>query len=438
MKNRQIPEGYIFTKRYTNYIFILLFLLYMFDYVDRTVITSLFPFLKSDWKLTDKECGMLVSAVYTFIVIFTFPVSIIIDRWSRKGTIGIMALIWSIATGLGAFTKTFSQLKFVRALIGIGEAGYAPGGSALISALYPKEKRSWMMGLWNASIPLGSALGIGLGGLIAVKWGWRHALGIVALPGIIIAVLFFFVKDYKTISLEKNGNQDISVGKNKKLKMSLKDIFLEFIKKPSLILTYFGMTAVVFVTTSIMTWLSTYFIRVQGMEIGPAGLKASVVMLLAIVGAPLGGFLADRWNKKKGNARMLVPAISSFISAFLLFFAFTVKPGQFQYLVLLSFGISITIFLPAAAAVTQDVVHAGLRATSYALAVVIQNLFGATTAPIVMGAISDATNIQTAFQLLPFSLVLAGVLFFAGSFFYVKDLAKVPKVEISTEDSPVV
>jgi MFS family permease len=169
---------------------------------------------------------------------------------------------------------------------------------------------------------------------------------------------------------------------------------------------------------------------------GPAGLKSSAVMLLAIVGAPLGGYLADRWNKSRANARMLVPAISSLISAMLLFLAFTVFEGQLQYLLLLSMGISITAFIAAAAAVTQDVVHVGLRATSYALAVVVQNLLGASTAPIIMGAISDATNIETAFQVLPVSLVIASILFFIGSFFYVKDLAKVPKVEISTEDSP--
>lgn len=292
------------------------------------------------------------------------------------------------------------------------------------------------MGVWNASIPLGSALGVGLGGIIAVKWGWRHALGLVALPGIIISLLFFFVKDYKTVALEKEDENGTITNNKLKLKMSVKDIFYEFLDKPSLILTYFGMAGVVFATTAIITWLSTYFIRVQGLAEGPAGLKSSAVMLLAIVGAPLGGYLADRWNKSRANARMLVPAISSLISAMLLFLAFTVFEGQLQYLLLLSMGISITAFIAAAAAVTQDVVHVGLRATSYALAVVVQNLLGASTAPIIMGAISDATNIETAFQVLPVSLVIASILFFIGSFFYVKDLAKVPKVEISTEDSP--
>jgi MFS family permease len=433
MKNQNKPEGYLFSKRYTNYIFSLLFLLYMFDYVDRMVITSLFPFLKEDWGLTDTQCGMMVSAVYWSIVLFTFPISILVDRWSRKKTIGLMAIVWSIATGLGAFSKTFRHLFISRTFIGVGEAGYAPGGSAMISALYPEGKRSWMMGLWNASIPLGSAIGVAIGGLIAAHWGWRHALGIVAVPGLIIAILFLFVKDYKTVGLVKTDSADNHKQKVK-IKMSIKDIFQEFISKPSLIFTYFGMAGVVFTTTSLLTWLPTYFHRVQGVAEEDAGMKASLVMLFAIVGAPLGGYIADRWRRKQIKARLLLPTITSLLSAILMFLAFSVFSGQMQYLILLSLGVSITAFIAATGAVTQDVVHVGLRAVSYAVAVIVQNLLGASLGPIVMGAISDASDIQTAFTFLPLALLLASALFFAGSFFYKKDLQKVEIVKLEAEE----
>jgi MFS family permease len=430
MKKKIIPEGYLFTKGYTNYIFILLFLLYMFDYIDRMVITSQFPFLKADWNLTDTQCGMLVSAVYWSIVLFTFPISILVDRWSRRKTIGFMAVLWSIATGLGAFSKSFRQLFITRSIVGVGEAGYAPGGSAMMSALYPQEKRSLMMGLWNASIPLGSAIGVAIGGIIAANWGWRHALGIVAIPGFIIAILFFFIKDYKTIGLERTIEIPSKKIERKKVRMSIQDTLAEFLSKPSLILTYFGMAGVVFTTTSLLTWLPTYFHRVQGVLEKDAGVKASAVMLFAIVGAPLGGYITDRWRKKQINARLLVPTLTSLLSAILMFLAFSVFNGQIQYLILLSMGVSITAFIAATGAVTQDVVHPGLRAMSYAIAVVIQNLLGASLGPIVMGAISDATNIQTAFTFLPIALLIAAALFFAGSFYYEKDLKKVEKVKL--------
>jgi len=103
--------------------------------------------------------------------------------------------------------KLFYNFFITRSLIGIGEAGYAPGGTAMISNMFPKEKRARIIGLWNASIPLGSALGIGIGGFVAQHFGWRHAFGLVALPGLLIAIAFYFVKDYKTIKLTKKEKQ---------------------------------------------------------------------------------------------------------------------------------------------------------------------------------------------------------------------------------------
>ena len=87
------PEGYLFSKSYPSYVFILLWLLYFFDYVDRMVIVSLFSFLKAEWSLADAQCGALVSAVYWAILLCSFPASIVIDRWSRRKTIGIMAVL---------------------------------------------------------------------------------------------------------------------------------------------------------------------------------------------------------------------------------------------------------------------------------------------------------------------------------------------------------
>jgi MFS family permease len=432
MDKTNTPEGYLFPKRYTNYIFILLFLLYMFDYVDRMVVTSLFPFLKADWGLTDTQCGMLVSAVYWSIVVLTFPVSILVDRWSRRKTIGMMAVIWSIATGVCAFTKSLPQLISTRTFIGVGEAGYAPGGTAMIAGLYPQEKRSWMMGLWNASIPLGSAIGVALGGVIATVWGWRHAFGLVAIPGLIVAVLFFFVKDYKTVVLTKSLGLTDKKSERKAVAMSIKDMLNEFLDKPSLIFTYFGIAGVIFTTTSLLTWLPTYFHRIHGLSESQAGMKSSAVMVLALIGAPLGGYIADKWRKKKVNARLLFPTISTLLSAIMLFLALVVFPGKMQYVLLLTMGILITAFISAASAVTQDVVHPGMRAMSYAVAVVIQNLLGASMGPIVIGAISDATNIQTAMSILPCALLLAAVMFFTGSFYYERDLSKVEAIKLES------
>ncbi|MBM4333198.1 MAG: MFS transporter [Deltaproteobacteria bacterium] len=436
MSNTSPPEGYLFSKRYTAYVFILLWLLYFFDYVDRMVVISLFPFLRAEWGLTDAQCGALVSAVYWAIVLFSFPVSILIDRWSRKKSIGIMAVLWSLATVACAFTKNFSQLFIARIAIGVGEAGYAPGGTAMISALYPEKKRAMIVGLWNVSIPLGMAAGIVLGGLIAAHWGWRHAFGIVALPGLIVAIIFFFIKDYKTVGLEKavNRTTEIENAPSLKKQMSKMDIFREFARTPSLLLTYLGFIGMMFLTISISTFLPTYFERVHGLPLSKATLLTSGVMLMAIFGSPLGGWIADGWMKKKIQARLLVASISAFMAAVLFFAALNFSSGgAVQYVVFLLGGIAAIAWASSAIAVTQDVVHPGLRAISYALCVITQNLLGSSLGPVVTGALSDRYGITAALQMACVMPLCSSVFFYLGSRFYKKDLDKVEKVALTAE-----
>ena len=284
-----------------------------------------------------------------------------------------------------------------------------------------------MMGLWNASIPIGSAIGVTAGGIIASSWGWKHAFGLVAIPGLLIAILFLFVKDYKTVALSKVDET------NNKIRMEKKDIAKEFLKKPSVIFTYFAMTAIVFVTTALLVWLPKFFQVTSGMDPKKAGSLAGAVMMLALVGAPLGGYIIDRWRKTMPTAQMFYPAISTLLSALLLFLALYVFRGTLQLVTLFIFGIFIMQFISGAAAVTQDVIHPGLRATSYAIAVLVQNLLGSFTAPIALGRISDLTNIQTAVSILPFSLLLGGLLFLIGARYYIKDLKKVAPVTLEAE-----
>ncbi len=327
-----------------------------------------------------------------------------------------MAGLWSIATLSCAFTKNFSQLLAARAAIGIGEAGYAPGGTAMLAANFPKEKRARILGFWNASIPLGSALGIGLGGFIAHHFGWRHAFGLVALPGLVLAVLFYFVKDYQTIALTKKGKS------GQEIKMQIADMTKQFTHNPTLICNNLSFALNVFITTSLLTWLPTYFHRFNHLAMDEASMKASSIMVLAIIGAPLGGFLSDLWMKKRENARLLFPAVSSILTGVLLFIAFSLLHGTAQYLVLLLTGITAVAFVPSCVAVTQDVVHPGLRAVSLSLNIIIQHLLGSSLAPIVIGKLSDGYGLDRALTILPVFALLAGILLFMGSFFYNKDI----------------
>lgn len=430
-KSQVIKPGYLFTPRYTNYVFSLLFLLYMFDYIDRTIVSALLPSIKAEFGLTHTQGAWIFSVVYLSIFALTIPISFLVDRWSRRKTIGIMATIWSLATAACALASNLGGLLIARSFIGTGEAGYSPGGTAMISAMYPKEKRSWIMGIWNASIPIGSAIGVLVGGLIVVKWGWRSAFGIVAAPGLIIALLFFWVKDYKTAVLVKTKSVDDSL---KKVKMGFWDIAKEIFSRPALIMTYLGFTSVVFVTSSILASLPSYFEDMYNLPSDIASTKSSLIMLLALIGAPLGGYLTDRWRKKRINARLLLPSIAIFLSCIFCFIGFVLFRDVPQYIFLLLMGMTITAFIPGAAATTQDLVQPGIRATSFAVAVAMQTLLGGFYGPIAIAKIADKTNSwETAMQVLPIFLLLGSLFFFVGAMFYKRDLAKVEDVKLEVE-----
>jgi len=426
-KHQHGTQDFKVSKGYSYYVFLLLFLLYLFNYVDRMVVAAIFPYLKVDWGLTDTECGWFASIVTLMMTVFVFPVSLLVDRWSRKKTIGIMAVLWSFGAALCALTRNFTQLFTMRALLGVGEAAYTSGGHAMIAAYFPEEKRATMNGLFTAAIPMGTAIGVILGGVIAETLGWRYAFGILAIPGLIVAILFFWVKDYKTVQMVKtthDGAEAVQV------KMKFADIVREFLHTPSVLFTYLGYVGNTFVTTGLMNWLPTYYHRVDGLPMDKAGLKTSVVFLLAIFGAPIGGYITDKIRKKFLNARMIVPAITSFLTALFLFIGFSFLEGNAQYLFLICFGFTAPMFAAGGSAVTQDVMHPGLRAISYSLAQFFMMLLGYSLSPIFIGFISDRYDLLTAFKFLPLFAVVGGVAFIIGSFFYVRDLHKVEKVRL--------
>jgi len=426
-QGKQDTQEFQVSRGYAYYVFFLLFLLYLFNYVDRMVIASLFPYLKLEWSLTDTELGWFSSIVTLMMTLFVFPVSLLIDRWSRKKAIAVMAVVWSIATAACALAKNFTQLFSLRAVVGGGEAAYTSGGHAMIAAYFPEEKRATMNGLFTAAIPMGTAIGVIVGGVIAVKLGWRYAFGLLAIPGMIVAILFFWVKDYKTIQITKKSGAE-------ETRMGWKDIAKEFLHTPSVLFTYLGYVGNTFVTTALMNWLPSYFNRVDGLPMDRAGVKTSVVFLLAIFGAPIGGMVTDKLRKRLPNARMSVPAVTSLLTGLFLFIGFFFLEGTAQYVFLICFGFTAPMFAAGGSAVTQDVVHPGLRAMSYSLAQFFMMLLGYSLSPIFVGFISDRYDILTAFKFLPLFSLFGAIVFFIGSFYYVRDYNKVQKVKLETSD----
>jgi MFS family permease len=140
--------------------------------------------------------------------------------------------------------------------------------------------------------------------------------------------------------------------------------------------------------------------------------------------------LADLRYEKRKDSRMLFASLSSLITGGLLIIAFAGLRGAGQYIVLLLSGVAAVGFVSAAVAVTQDVVHPGLRAVSLSLNVIIQHILGSAVGPPVIGALSDALGLERAMLFVPVFNLVAALLFYVGSRYYTSDLAKVGRVPV--------
>lgn len=407
-------------------IFAVIFLINVSDYIDRYVVASMLGFIKKDWDISDAEAGWLMGSVLLFITVFSVPAAVLIDRWSRRKMVAIMTAFWSVATLACAFTTSYWQLLVARSFIGVGEAGYAPGGTAMLSAAFPEEKRARVMGLWNVSIPLGMGVGLFAGGYIAKNHGWHHAFGLVALPGFLLAVVAWFLPDYKTVEVAQRSS---FAGQ------FMRDV-VTVMRRPSLIFTYLGFAMNVSVTTALASWLSVYFERTHLAPEGAGGGYATGVFALVLVGAPLGGWLSDLWHRKRPEGRLYFPAVTSALAAVVLFIAFLFPGEKVTQMALLGlFGVLVTCFIAPAIAVTQDVVQPGLRAFSYAMCVIVQHLAGDIWSPGIVGSLSDSVGLANAVRALPLWGLFACGFFLLAARYYRADLATVERVELHAETS---
>src|SRR3982750_2869950 len=186
-------DGYLFGPGQAWFAFAMTLALMVFDYVDRQVIVSLFPYLKAEWGLSDKQLGALVSVVSVTVAIGALPVALFADRVGRVKSIVAMATLWSLATISCMWTRGYSQLLAARSVVGLGEAGYGSVGAALIASHFPARLRGALMAGFFASASVGSVLGVMLGGIIAAHWGWQAAFGVVGVPGLVLALCYLLV-----------------------------------------------------------------------------------------------------------------------------------------------------------------------------------------------------------------------------------------------------
>jgi predicted MFS family arabinose efflux permease len=363
------------------YIMIILYGLWFLDYATRMVISPMFPALQKDLGLSDSQLGMLTSVVLGVITLLALPLSYVIDRWRRGKLMSIMGLVWSCGSFFSGFSVNFGQLFASRATLGVGEAAYSSGAVAMITATIKKERRATVISLWNTAIPLGIAFGMMLGGWAAVHVGWRTAFHAVAIPGIILGVLAWFMPDYKSIAIRQDQKDQTGFLSTVK----------QLLKNKTLFWLYIGFGLFTLQVQACMYWGPTFFNRYFGMNMSKAGLMA----LSALIAGPLGGILADRVARKNPRNKLILCFISVLLSL-----GFSIAGYVLRIIPLVFMGTFFMVFFVAAqATVTQEVVPSFQRSSSYGLYVLTQYLLGGLWGPWLCGVISDSSNLINAFYI---------------------------------------
>jgi MFS family permease len=429
MKARK-PREYRVGGASAHLILIVLSLLWMINFMDRQVMSAVLEPMRIDLGLSDTQAGLLHTIFLLSISFFSLPIAFLIDRWSRRKAVAVMAVIWSVFTFVTGLGRSFAGVFTPRVMVGVGEAGFSAGGTAMITAAYPSASRGRAMGIFNIFVPLGAALGYILGGYLSTHYGgWRTPFYVFAVPGIILGIAAYFLKDYKTVT--KTDARAAVRG----FLASAVSLF----KIPSLKWLYIGHAMHNIMAVSILVWLPTFLMRTHNITEAKAGMTVGIISLMAIIGSPLGGFLADFWQKTNPRGRMLVPVVGDLVAAALLVPALLMNASGPGLIMMFAFGIFLMLGLPSIHTITQDVVTPGMKGISWGMIILVIYLLGGGWAPWVIGLISDslgggAYGVKAALFIAPVAGFLAGILFLIGSRYYPADREKV-KNEIIEEET---
>ena len=172
--------------RYRTYVLTMLVIVYVFNFLDRQIVTILAEPIKVDLGLSDTQIGLMTGLAFAvFYTVLGIPLARLADRANRVSIISAALVVWSGMTALCGMAQNFGQMLAARIGVGVGEAGCSPPAHSLIADYFPPEKRASALSIYALGIPIGSILGLLAGGWIAEFYGWRMAFYLVGLPGIL-------------------------------------------------------------------------------------------------------------------------------------------------------------------------------------------------------------------------------------------------------------
>ena len=396
------------SRRAATYALAVLTFINLFNYVDRWVVAALVESIKrSELALSDFQLGFIGTG---FIVIYTLTspwFGRLGDRRARPPLIALGVFVWSLATALAGFARGFWSLLFARSAVGVGEAAYGTIAPALLADHFPLEKRGRVMSVFFAAIPIGSAAGYVLGGLVDKYLGWRAAFFIAGAPGILLALLVWKVVDAPRgqfdLKLDGAGHDTRS--------SSLFQAYKHLLKNRTYLITALGYGAYTFALGGLAFWMPAFLERARGLTRSEATVTfGAITLVTGFVGTFAGGFLGDFFLRKSRSSYLWVSGVATLLAAPVTYVSLT-APEKSVYLPAIVVA-EVLIFMctgPVNSAIV-NAVSPGERATAVGLSVFVMHFFGDIPSPPLIGVLSDASSLEQAFVVVPIAIVVAGVL----------------------------
>jgi MFS transporter, Spinster family, sphingosine-1-phosphate transporter len=385
----------------------------LFSYLDRYIVSALIESLKhSDLGLSDANLGSLMSA---FLLVYTLTAPVfgaLGDRKSRPRLIAFGVACWSFATALSGFAIGYWSLLAARASVGVGEAAYVTIAPSLLSDYFPARQRGRVMAIFFCAIPVGSALGYVVGGLVDKHYGWRAAFFVAGIPGLLLAALCLLLRDPPRGAQDAGAPPAAAPAARPPRATLRKETWVAYgrlMHNRPYVLTVLGYAAYTFAVGGLAVWMPAFLERTRGMPRSEATVSfGAIIVITGFIGTFVGGWLGDYCAKYSQRAYLWLSSIATLVAAPFVWFALTTESHTLylasmvtaQLLLFLSTG-------PINAAIVNQVA-ATERATAIALEVFAIHLLGDALSPPLIGALSDHFSLAQAVKIVPIAVVIGG------------------------------
>ncbi len=366
-----------------------LLIVYIFNFLDRQIVNILAEPIKADLGLSDTALGLLAGPAFAvFYALLGIPIARYADKdgTNRVRLIAVALAIWSAMTAICGLAQNFAQLLLARIGVGIGEAGCTPAAHSLITDSVKPEKRSSAIAFYGMGVPIGSLLGLVIGGIVNDLYGWRIALMLVGLPGLLLALVILAV-----LREPRHMRPAEAVAATAPAQLSTRAALREIFASRAFVYILIAASVTAFLGYGKALWTISFFIRSHGLSTTEAGLAMAVVLgLAAAVGTWLGGKVADKYGARDKRHILTFPAYGMAIFAPVLFLGYYMEHWLVAMALLVVPSIVNNAYYGPAYGSVQGLVRPQARAVAASIMLFGQNLIGLGFGPFLFGVLSDA------------------------------------------------